>query len=453
MADTTHIINVIPLILMMLLVLIGFVYFLSVRSKEKNMSNEEDPRQQATRIILIVTLIGMTWSSIAAWFVGLPAYLDMSVAIVSAMLIFLIPKKPRLTRYLTIFLLVVGLVSFGIENLFSPTNMVYLIYPIICAGLLFEVWEMLGFMGIITLGYIYLREQFYISTLSGQMEILDLYTQFTFFSVGFISTVISSTLTRAFYREQALRKAQEQMLRTVCHELRTPVAAMRSFWAATRMEGMNVSLGLVEPLADGAQQHTEYLHQLTEQVVQIVRGRQTRLPKEWVDIADTARRSVSQMELLSQTRGMSISLDIHDEPLTVWTTNEWQIVFVNLIDNALRHSHGKQIQITLQKKNDLPIITVLDDGKGMPFDPQIVMQPWVRYDQSSAKGISQGLGLGWTIIQDICLRNQARISVGTGIGGQGLGVTIRFEGPGLFTRLVQQPIERFARKHVPFLLR
>lgn len=404
-----------------------------------------DPRQQVTQFILIAFVIADILTLITTFLNNGPIYLDLLITLTMLGLMMLNAKRPRLTRYILIGLILLAVGGFGLGRLFSSSGLIMIATLIVIAGLLLDVAEMLIFLALM-IGIYTFFQQLLIVPGSPDFTDFDISAQVAFVFLAFIATITSSRLTQAFYHERALRKAQEQMLQTVCHELRTPVAAMRSFWAATQMEGMNVSMGDLEPLAQDVQRHTEYLYQLTEQVIQIVRGRQISQSKEWLDLAEISKRSVMQMEFLAKTMGMALVLQIEDVPLKIWGTNEWQTVFVNLIDNALRHSRGTQIEVNVRKENDATIIRVSDDGSGLPLKLPILAQPWVRYDQTSSKGISQGLGLGWTVIQDICQRNGARISVGKGIGGRGLGVAISFRSFSWLDRCIKMPIRDFLHK-------
>ena len=76
-----------------------------------------------------------------------------------------------------------------------------------------------------------------------------------------------------------------------------------------------------------------------------------------------------------------------------------QRCFTNLIDNAL--SYGSKVQILLKKTVNNTVITVDDDGPGIPEKEKLnVFKPFYRIDKSRGQNKS-GVGLGLTITNDI----------------------------------------------------
>jgi two-component system osmolarity sensor histidine kinase EnvZ len=71
----------------------------------------------------------------------------------------------------------------------------------------------------------------------------------------------------------------------------------------------------------------------------------------------------------------------------------------NLIDNALKY--GKRIDLHLSKKNNNILITIDDDGPGIPKDErENVFKPFYKIDKSRGDSKSS-VGLGLSIASDI----------------------------------------------------
>ena len=85
----------------------------------------------------------------------------------------------------------------------------------------------------------------------------------------------------------------------------------------------------------------------------------------------------------------------------------------NLIDNAIRY--GDVARVTLTGQPGLAIITIADDGPGLPEDQlAAVFEPFVRLEASRSHdtgGVGLGLAIARTALQahggDVTLRNRA----------------------------------------------
>lgn len=80
-------------------------------------------------------------------------------------------------------------------------------------------------------------------------------------------------------------------------------------------------------------------------------------------------------------------------------------VIQNLLGNALHHTHGAAIHVTLQNH----LLVIADEGAGIA--PELLPQVFERGQRGSQ---SQGLGLGLAIVRRICERLGWQISVSSG---------------------------------------
>ena len=73
--------------------------------------------------------------------------------------------------------------------------------------------------------------------------------------------------------------------------------------------------------------------------------------------------------------------------------------FVNIIQNGL--TYGNNVIVNIQKGNNRALITIEDDGPGIPEDQyKNVFKPFFRLDKSRSLNQS-GVGLGLAIVEDI----------------------------------------------------
>ena len=84
--------------------------------------------------------------------------------------------------------------------------------------------------------------------------------------------------------------------------------------------------------------------------------------------------------------------------------------FENIIQNGL--SYGKRVYINVQKGNKRALITIEDDGPGIPEDQyKNVFKPFFRLDKSRSLNQS-GVGLGLAIVEDIIHSHGGNIQLG-----------------------------------------
>ncbi len=95
----------------------------------------------------------------------------------------------------------------------------------------------------------------------------------------------------------------------------------------------------------------------------------------------------------------------------------------NFIANAVKYA--ERITIEMKENNGAPIITIDDDGPGIPEDDlESIFEPFYRPDQARSSHTG-GVGLGLSVAHDILLNHQATCKLSNRDNG-GLRVTIHF---------------------------
>ena len=100
-----------------------------------------------------------------------------------------------------------------------------------------------------------------------------------------------------------------------------------------------------------------------------------------------------------------------------------QQMLVNLIENASRHAGpGAAIELAVREEHGSAIITVADNGPGIPPDKrEEVFQPFRRLNL--ARG-TPGAGLGLALVKAVAIRHHARVTLSD--NKPGLQVTLSF---------------------------
>jgi two-component system phosphate regulon sensor histidine kinase PhoR len=241
------------------------------------------------------------------------------------------------------------------------------------------------------------------------------------FDDGSGAVLIVSDQTRLHELEQTRR----DFISNVAHELRTPLSSIKLMvetiaGSPDDEEARNLFLprigGEVDRLVD-----------LVEDLLDVARGESGHLVlrREPLDLAAFASSVLKTFEPRARTLG--IALDFSGDPVhIVGDADRLTQVIVNLVDNALRHTHaGGSVSLRTEKEAHEARLIVSDTGIGIPYNdlPHIFGRFYV-VDRSRARE-SGGTGLGLSIVKQIVEAHGGVIAVDSELG-QGTVFTCTF---------------------------
>jgi len=202
---------------------------------------------------------------------------------------------------------------------------------------------------------------------------------------------VSAALAARHESEMRVR----QFVADASHELRTPLAAIRGYAEVTRRNRDGVPPDVAHALRR-VESETIRMTALVEDLLLLARldgGRP--LAAEPVDLTSLIVDAVSDAHVAGP--GHRWRLDLPEDPVTV-TGDAARLhqVFANLLANAHTHTPpGTTVCTTLASANGAAVVTVTDNGLGIPPDllPE-VFERFARGDTSRSRAAgSTGLGL------------------------------------------------------------
>lgn len=202
---------------------------------------------------------------------------------------------------------------------------------------------------------------------------------------------LATTMNRMLDRLQASAEKQQAFIADASHELRSPLASLRTGLEVTAAHphGMDAGEVATDALAD-----IERLQALTEDLLLLTRVGATAPAKlEIFELGELAASVVDE-------RGEKIIIFSPGPPTPV-RGNRVQIsrVLTNLLDNAVRHA-ASQVTVHIEP-GPWARIVVADDGPGIPpADRERVFDRFVRLDDTRAR-TEGGTGLGLAIAREI----------------------------------------------------
>jgi Histidine kinase-, DNA gyrase B-, and HSP90-like ATPase len=151
-----------------------------------------------------------------------------------------------------------------------------------------------------------------------------------------------------------------------------------------------------------------------------------RLQHDWCEIALVLEAAIA---CLPQPGASMVEVTRHPALPAVWADHDrLEQVFVNLLDNAIRHNPpGTRVSVTAEPGRDGEVmITVCDDGGGLP--PELAAAPFGP--KRRGHSASAGAGLGLSIAQGIVAAHAGQIRPGSTAKGTRLEIRLPVEAPG-----------------------
>ena len=175
------------------------------------------------------------------------------------------------------------------------------------------------------------------------------------------------------------------------HELRTPLTAMR-----TDVEVLSAHPGL--PAAERAQilaqlaAHQERVEATLAALAELAAGDLTTRPGTPVELTDLVAQAVAAASRAAPAE-VTVEAVLPDGDVTViGSAAGLRLAVDNLLGNALRHAGASRIRTTVTADGDRVLVTVDDDGIGVPLDERGPVFDRFRRGRS-ARGPGSGLGL------------------------------------------------------------
>jgi signal transduction histidine kinase len=217
-----------------------------------------------------------------------------------------------------------------------------------------------------------------------------------------------------------VNRFKDEFLATISHQLLTPITSIRAaadLLAASSAGGSEAANRLIGSI----DRNTQRLQGLVEQLLDLARLQrgEVRLACEPWELKTIVRESVAAIEPLAGEKEQALEVETPSSSCPVLADlGRLEQVLMNLLSNSSKFSprHG-HIKVVLQDKGREYLVSVADDGPGIPQAEQShIFERF--YSNSRGPGQKGGAGLGLAIAKTVVELHGGRIWVRSQ-GGRG----------------------------------
>lgn len=210
---------------------------------------------------------------------------------------------------------------------------------------------------------------------------------------------MADSLQRQIRRLEDLSRLQRRFTSDVSHELRTPLTTIRMASELLHSEREEFPPDLARA-AELLNAELDRFESLLADLLEISRydAGVAHLESDEHDIRTVVALVVEANQLLAQRHGSELVVQAPDEPVHVdIDSRRVERILRNLVANALDHSEGKPVVITIDSDEDAVAVAVRDLGIGLrPGQAAMVFNRFWRGDPSRSR-LTGGTGLGLAI--------------------------------------------------------
>jgi signal transduction histidine kinase len=217
------------------------------------------------------------------------------------------------------------------------------------------------------------------------------------------------------YRTDSIRR---DFVSNVSHELKTPLAGI-SLLAATLQHAIDEDPTAAKGFAARMDTEINWLNGLVEDLLTLSRFEDPAPTEagEVLDLAELVRTVRDEAGSHPAAQGRTVSLHVPSPVLVVGNRTGMEAAVRNLLGNALRFTNpGGHVELAVVAADDSAVLTVRDDGIGIPRDEQTrIFERFYRVDKARSRETG-GTGLGLSIVRHVVEQHGGSIEVESTLG-------------------------------------
>ena len=236
----------------------------------------------------------------------------------------------------------------------------------------------------------------------------EIFTLSNFYIVNIIETTFEKNKQENF----------NDGLTSLTHELKTPLSVIIGYLETIDLE--NLSNQENQKYVNIINSKTFQMRDLIDQTLKLSEIESNPIQKVSNDLHSLLKKSLENYSILFKKKGIDLDIDISasKDIFFDFTPNDFEIVFSNLLSNALKYTPpGKNVYVSTTKTpNNKITIKIKDEGIGISqADLDRITTKFFRADQSRNSDTG-GHGLGLAIVDKLLLKNGHKLEFSSILG-------------------------------------
>ena len=228
-----------------------------------------------------------------------------------------------------------------------------------------------------------------------------------------------------FYKFQQLKS---DFVANVSHELRTPLQSIKmglETFENNKDLNKNAEVNNLLPVMTSQSERMENLIRDLLSLSKIELQEHIR-PTHEIDLTELLEYVIKTYEKIVSKNNIKLNFHKIDNFKIIGDRDKLIEIFTNLIDNAIKYSEkNKEVTISSKKEGDLNIVSVTDQGIGIPKEfIHRITERFFTVDPSKSRSVG-GTGLGLAIVKHLVSQHRAEMDISS-IENQGTKIDIKF---------------------------
>lgn len=213
----------------------------------------------------------------------------------------------------------------------------------------------------------------------------------------------------------SIESLKDDFISNVSHEIKTPLAVILNYTAALDDESLTPE--------QRKEYHTTIVSatgRLSALVTNILKlnkldNQEIVMKKNPYDLSEQVRQCILAFEDLQERKDISLHADIQDDVIVNCDESMLEIVWNNLMSNALKFTEpGGSISVKLKTQDGNALVSVTDTGCGMSAETgNHIFEKFYQGDTSRSQ---EGNGLGLALVKRVIDLSEGEISVSSRLG-------------------------------------
>ncbi len=245
---------------------------------------------------------------------------------------------------------------------------------------------------------------------------------------GYLGSCVDITERKLAEQQRAeADRRKDEFIATLAHELRNPLAPILS--AVQSMHLQQAPSSDLQNARDIIERQARHMSRLVDDLIDLSRTSRGGivLKRNVVDLAEAVDLAVEANRPQLERAGHRFELQRPAEPVRVdGDLTRLAQVIGNLLGNAIKYTpRGGHVGLRLQRDGDQAVISVTDDGIGIPARQLDRIFTMFTQGEAPCEGMPGGLGIGLTLARQLTEMHGGRIDAFSDGPGRGSRFVVR----------------------------